>query len=273
MKPRRIAFIGAGNMGTALIRGLLGAGSCPRELIGASDPDPARLRALSAEFGIATSADNAAAVESSEVVFLAVKPQVLPGLLQKLRPNIPPSKLVVSIAAGVSCAAIEAELGADARIVRAMPNTPALVLAGATGVAKGRNATDEDLGWAKELFEVVGQAVVVDEKLLDVVTGLSGSGPAYVMLFIEALADGAVKMGLPKPLALELATATVLGAAKLLRESGEHPAKLRDQVTSPGGTTIAGIAALEAGRARATIMEAVEAATLRAEELGGRSRK
>jgi pyrroline-5-carboxylate reductase len=177
-------------------------------------------------------------------------------------------KIVISIAAGVALAKIEKALKDTSRVVRVMPNTPALVLAGAAALAGGKNATADDLALVQGIFSYVGRAVIVEEKLMDAVTGLSGSGPAYVFLIIDALSDGGVKAGLPRPLALELAAQTVFGSAKMVLETKEHPAKLRDMVTSPGGTTIEGLHALEKGKLRATLMNAVEAATARSRELG-----
>jgi pyrroline-5-carboxylate reductase len=178
---------------------------------------------------------------------------------------------VISIAAGITISRIEQALTASPRVIRVMPNTPALVLSGAAGLAKGRSATNEDMALAQEIFGAVGRAVVVDEKLMDAVTGLSGSGPAFVFTVIEALSDAGVKVGIPRPLALELAAQTVFGSAKMVLETKEHPAKLRDMVTSPGGTTIAGMHELEKGKLRAVLMNAVEAATNRSRELGGKA--
>jgi pyrroline-5-carboxylate reductase len=197
-----------------------------------------------------------------------VKPQVMDKLLVQIAPVVDTKKLVISVAAGVPIAAIERRFGAGARIVRAMPNTPALVGAGACAVAAGEHATEEDLVTARSLFDAVGITTVVEESLLDAVTGLSGSGPAYVFLMIEALSDAGVKVGLPRYTALQLAAQTVLGSAKLLIETKEHPGHLKDQVTSPGGTAIAGLHTLEAGGLRTTLINAVEAATRRARELG-----
>jgi pyrroline-5-carboxylate reductase len=289
-----LAFIGAGNMAEALLKGLLRPGA-DRRLgtpgpagSGGAAPEPGsepaplcrpdelwatgrrkdRLAELERAYGIHTTTDNAAAAAQAEVVVLAVKPQVMGKVLEQLAPAIDPSKLVISIAAGVPIAAIERKLGPGARVVRAMPNTPALVGAGATALAGGEHATEADLAAASRLFQAVGQVVVVDEPLLDAVTGLSGSGPAYVFLVIEALSDAGVKVGLPRYSAQALAAQTVLGAAKLLIETGMHPGLLKDQVTSPGGTAIAGLHTLEAGGLRTTLIDAVEAATRRARELG-----
>lgn len=263
----RVAFVGAGNMAEALIKGLLQAGWKADEIVG-TGRRPERLDHLQRAYGIRTTTDNAAAVASAEIVVLAVKPQAMNKMLDLVAPGIDHQKLVISVAAGVPIAALQRKLGSGARIVRAMPNTPALVGAGATAVSGGEHATDEDLATAKSLFDAVGKTVVLDEGLLDAVTGLSGSGPAYVFLVIEALSDAGVKVGLPRYTAQALAAQTVLGSAKLLIETGLHPGQLKDQVTSPGGTAIAGLHTLEAGGLRTTLINAVEAASTRARELG-----
>lgn len=268
MKERRIGFIGAGNMATALVRGLFTSGLVTADHVRASDPNPERLALLSREHGIVTDADNQAVGRWADLVVLAVKPQVVDAALAHLAPSLAAGTLLVTIAAGVSTAALEARLPESVRVVRAMPNTPAIAQAGATAVAHGSRSTPEDLELAKSLFGAVGRVVTLDEGLMNAVTGLSGSGPAYVLLVIEALADGGVKVGLGRDAALLLATQTVLGSAKLLLETGEHPARLRDMVTSPGGTTIAGLHALESGGLRPALIDAVERATQRAFELG-----
>jgi pyrroline-5-carboxylate reductase len=227
-----------------------------------------RLVELESNYGIQTSQDNVKAAKEADIVVLSVKPQAMDKLLHQVGPSIDSRKLIISVAAGVPIAALERKLGAGARIVRAMPNTPALVGAGATAVSGGEHATEEDLKAATAIFGAVGTCVVVDENLLDAVTGLSGSGPAYIFLIIEALCDAGVKVGLPRYTALKLASQTVFGSAKLLMETGSHPGTLKDQVTSPGGTAIAGLHTLEAGGLRTTLMDAVEAATQRARELG-----
>ncbi|HZY02149.1 MAG TPA: pyrroline-5-carboxylate reductase [Anaeromyxobacteraceae bacterium] len=267
---KTIAFLGAGNMAEAFIKGLLRAGvAAPAEIL-CTDRRLDRLAELNRLYGIRTSPDNRAAAAEAQIVFLSVKPQVMNRLLDEIAPALDERKLVISIAAGVPLAAIERKVGHGIRIVRTMPNTPALVGAGATAMAAGDHATEADLAQAKALFDSVGKTVVVDEPLLDAVTGLSGSGPAYVFLVIEALADAGVKVGLDRRTAQDLAAHTVLGSAKLLLETGEHPGRLKDQVTSPGGTAIAGLHTLEAGGLRTTLMNAVEAATRRAHELGKR---
>jgi pyrroline-5-carboxylate reductase len=267
MLDKTIAFLGAGAMAEALIKGLLRSGAQAQRLT-ATGRRQERLDELARNYAVRTTLDNARAAQDAEVVVLCVKPQVMGGLLGQIAPAIDPKKLVISIAAGVPIAAIERKLGAGIRIVRAMPNTPALVGAGACALAPGAHATTEDLAHATSLFLAVGTATVLDEVLLDAVTGLSGSGPAYVFMVIEALSDAGVKVGLPRYTALKLAAQTVFGAAKLQIETAAHPGQLKDQVTSPGGTAIAGLHTLEAGGLRTTLINAVESATRRAKELG-----
>jgi pyrroline-5-carboxylate reductase len=233
-----------------------------------SDLKPGRLTELSGAFGVQTTTDNAALVKFSDVVVVAVKPQIVDRVLPVIRDNLKPGALVISIAAGVPSAVFEEGLAPNTKFVRSMPNTAAIALAGATAIAAGTHATEDDMQIATELFEAVGRCAVLDEALLDAVTGLSGSGPAYVMVIIEALADGGVKVGLGRDTALMLAAQTVYGAAKLQLESGEHPGRLKDMVTSPGGTAIAGLHTLESGGLRRTLIDAVEAAALRSQALG-----
>jgi pyrroline-5-carboxylate reductase len=268
METRRIGMLGAGNMAGALIRGLLASGRVKKENLRASDVRKEHLAELSDKYGIVTTANNHELVRWADLVVLAVKPQVIDRVLDPLFDDFQPGTLVVSIAAGVPLRALETRVPATVRVVRAMPNTAAIALAGATGVAGGSRATPEDVELARELFEAVGRAVVLDEPLIDAVTGLSGSGPAYIMLIIDALADGGVKVGLHRETALLLAAQTVYGSAKLQLETGEHPGRLKDMVTSPGGTAIAGLHTLESGGLRRTLIDAVDAATRRAIELG-----
>ncbi len=268
MQERKIAMLGAGNMARALIRGLLASGTVPPERLRASDVDRGRLVELERDYQITTTTDNAALVAWADAVVIAVKPQVIDRVLDQLGEHLRPETLVISIAAGVPLRALEARLPAGARVVRAMPNTASIVLAGATAVAAGGHATAQDVEFSKLLFDATGRSVVLEESLLDAVTGLSGSGPAYVMLIIEALADGGVKVGLHRDTALLLAAQTVFGSAKLLLETGEHPGRLKDMVTSPGGTAIAGLHTLESGGLRRTLIDAVESASMRAVELG-----
>ena len=268
MKGKTVGFLGAGNMAGALIKGLLHAGALAPSAIVASDVSADRLSQLAAAHGIRTTLDNHALVRGCDVLVLAVKPQVIDKVLTAIAADVKPTHVVISIAAGVPIAGLEARLPPGTHVVRTMPNTPAIALAGATGISAGTHATDEDIAVARALFEAVGKVVVLDEVLLDAVTGLSGSGPAYVMLMIEALADGGVKVGLHRDTALMLAAQTVYGSAKLLLETGEHPGRLKDQVTSPGGTAIAGLHTLESGGLRRTLIDAVEVATNRAITLG-----
>jgi pyrroline-5-carboxylate reductase len=268
MAGRKIGFVGGGNMAGALVRGLLQSKTVTADQIRASDVKEERLAELHGKYGIHTSADNEELARWADVVVIAVKPQIVDRILAPIAAALNESDLVVSIAAGVPIEAIEARLPAGARVIRAMPNTAAIALAAATAIAPGAHATPPDIEVARALFEAVGRCVVLDESLLDAVTGLSGSGPAYVMLMIEALADGGVKVGLGRDTALLLAAQTVYGAAKLQLETGEHPGRLKDMVTSPGGTAIAGLHTLEAGGLRTTLIDAVEAASRRSEELG-----
>ncbi len=267
MIDRPITFLGAGNMAGALIKGLLRAGT-PAGRITATVRREERKTELEQAHGIQVGFDNLAAARDAEVIVLAVKPQVMAKVAAQVAPAVDRNKLVISIAAGVPIAALERQLGTGARIVRAMPNTPCLVGKGATAVSGGEHATPEDLALAQKLFDSVGITTVLDESLLDAVTGLSGSGPAYIFLIIEALSDAGVKVGLSRHVALRLAAQTVLGSAQMLMETGLHPGHLKDQVTSPGGTAIAGLHTLEAGGLRTTLIDAVEAATLRARQLG-----
>jgi len=268
LEGKRVGFVGGGNMGEALIRGLLGANLVPAGLLAATDVRKERTEQLAKQFGITAHDDNTRLVREADVVVLAVKPQVMAPVLAEIAPVVTARHLLISVAAGAATATIRTGLGKDARVIRVIPNTPALVLHGATAIARGPGARPEDLGVAEDIFGAVGRVVVLDEGLLDAATGLSGSGPAYVAIVIESLADGGVRMGLDRATAMTLAAQTVLGAAKLLLETGMHPGSLKDMVASPGGTTIAGIAALEESGVRAAFIRAVERATQRSRELG-----
>ena len=268
LKDLKLGFIGAGSMGGAIIRGLLAARRVSPENLVYFDPDPAR-QAQMDDLGVPAALDNPE-VMHSPVVLLGVKPQSVPAVLAAVKDFARPWHLIISIAAGVPLAVLESAFP-QSRIIRVMPNSPTVVGAGMAALAPGSGITPDDLALALELFQAVGAAVVVEERLMDAVTGLSGSGPAFVAVFIEALADGGVRMGLPRSLALTLATQTVLGAARLCHEEQLHPALLKDLVTSPGGTTIAGLHALESGGFRGTVMDAVAAAARRSEELGKKS--
>ena len=264
---KTIGFIGAGNMAEAMIRGLLRGGDFAIAQIAASGPREERMRELRDTYGIYTTVDNKVPA-ASEIVVLSVKPQILSRVLDEVGSTISPEALVISIAAGIPVAAIQARLATGTRVVRAMPNTPALVDAAATAIARGEYARESDLEDAKRIFDAIGTTVVLDESQMDAVTGLSGSGPAYVFLILEALSDAGVKVGLSRRTSQLLAAQTVLGSAKLLLETNEHPGKLKDMVTSPGGTAITGLHTLENGGVRTTLMNAVEAATKRSKELG-----
>ena len=262
-----IGFIGAGNMAEAMIRGLLRGGVFAADQVIASGPRGERGRELSEKYGIRSTTSNREAA-AARIVVLSVKPQILGRVLDEVTSALDPDTLVISIAAGVPVAAIQARLAAGTRVVRAMPNTPALVDAAATAIAGGEHALESDLAEARRIFDAVGITVVVDESQLDAITGLSGSGPAYVFLILEALSDAGVKVGLSRRTAQLLAAQTLLGSAKLLIETNEHPGKLKDMVTSPGGTAITGLHTLESGGLRTTLINAVEAATRRSRELG-----
>ncbi|MFO0956819.1 MAG: pyrroline-5-carboxylate reductase [Isosphaeraceae bacterium] len=264
----RWGFIGAGKMASALIRGLLRAGLASPQSIRASDPHGQSRESIAREAGIHVTGDNAEVARLSEVLVIAVKPQSMRAALDSIRPCMKATHLVISVAAGTTLAAIADRLGPDCRLVRVMPNTPALVGEGAAAYSLGPNADEADEGLVKTFLTAVGSCHRVPEDLMDAVTGLSGSGPAFVYLAIEALSDGGVRAGLPRDIALALAAQTVLGAARMVVETGLHPGLLKDQVTSPGGTTIAGIHALERASARAAFMDAVVAATARSRELG-----
>jgi pyrroline-5-carboxylate reductase len=263
----RIGFIGAGQMATALARGWQSAGLIQAGCMTASDPIAGARQRFQDETGVAPVETNSRVVAGGDVLILAIKPQTMQGVLNELRSLLQPRHLVVSIAAGITLRQLREGLG-DCRMVRVMPNTPCLVGASAAGYAPAETATAEDVALVDRLFNAVGKAFRVSESLLDAVTGLSGSGPAFVAVMIEALADGGVRMGLPRNIALTLAAQTVLGTARMILEAGLHPAALKDMVASPGGTTIAGLHALERGGVRAALMDAVQAATSRATELG-----
>jgi pyrroline-5-carboxylate reductase len=263
-----IGFVGAGNMAEALIRGLVRGAHLPAKSIVASAPRRDRLDELARDYGVEVTTNNREVVERCGLVVLSVKPQILSKVLREIGDLVRPGTLVVSIAAGVDTETIEESLPDGVRVVRAMPNTPALVGAGATAIAAGKHASEADLATARAMFDAVGITVELEESHLDAVTGLSGSGPAYVFLILEALADAGVKVGLSRRNAQRLAAQTVMGSAKMLLETDEHPGRLKDMVTSPGGTAIAGLHTLEEGGLRTTLINAVETATKRARELG-----
>jgi len=268
LKDKKIGIIGAGNMGEALISGLVHSRSSIPENIIISDIRKDKLRAVKEAYGVATTGNNLNVVDASEIVVYAVKPQIMASVLRETASTLDMTKVIISIAAGVPLAAIESCLNKDLRLIRVMPNIAASVKEGAAAIAAGKHVLKDDLKIAKAVFDSVGKSVIIEEELMDAITGLSGSGPAYIFLIVDALADAGVKMGLSREDALFLSTQTVLGAAKLLMETNEHPGRLKDRVTSPGGTAIAGLHTLEEGGLRTTLINAVETATRRSKELG-----
>jgi pyrroline-5-carboxylate reductase len=265
-----LALIGAGSMGEALLRGILHAQEMQANQMMATGPRLERLSGLEERYQINTTQDNVEAVKDADIIILAVKPQIMQEVLLGIAPHIKSNALVISVAAGVTIGTIEAVLGVEAHVCRAMPNTPAIVGAAATALAVGAHVSPEEVEVVTKIFTAIGSVSVVSESLLDAVTGLSGSGPAYVFMIIEALSDAGVKVGLPRYEAQKLAAQTVLGSAKLLIETGEHPGVLKDRVTSPGGTAIVGLHTLEEGGLRTTLINAVVAATERSHDLGKR---
>jgi pyrroline-5-carboxylate reductase len=263
-----IGFLGAGKMATALARGFITAGLVKPGHITASDPVEAARAAFAKDSGAKAVATNAEVVKAANVILLAVKPDQVAGVLADIRGHFTEKHLLISIAAGITIAKLEAGLGAGARVIRVMPNTPALVGAAASAFALGKAAGPADAGLTQKLFSAVGIAMQVKEYLLDAVTGLSGSGPAYVYLMIEGLSDGGVAAGLPRDIATRLAAQTVLGAAKMVLDTGMHPGALKDMVTSPGGTTIEGLHELEKARVRGAFISAVRAAAEKSKKLG-----
>jgi pyrroline-5-carboxylate reductase len=268
LSDNRLVLIGGGNMGEAILKGLIAAQLVKPRQVTVTDVIEARLTYLRETYAVQALTDNAKGAKQADLIILAVKPQDIVPTIEGIAPAVHDHQVLISIAAGVPTAKIEGAFGKAVRVVRVMPNTPALVLAGAAGLCAGTYATPADLEVARVLFDALGRTVVVSEYLMDAVTGLSGSGPAYIFVLIEALADGGVKMGLSREAALTLAAQTVYGSAKLLLETGLHPGELKDRVTSPAGTTIAGLAALEAHAFRGAVIDAVERATLRSRELG-----
>lgn len=263
-----IGFLGAGKMGTALAKGFMHAGLVKADQIMASDPVEAARKSFGQETGSKLAKSNAEVAKFANVLLLAVKPDQVGTVLSEIRGDFTDQHLLISIAAGVPIARLEAGLDASARIIRVMPNTPALVGASATAYALGKSALPEDSQLAQKLFSAVGTSFLVKESLLDAVTGLSGSGPAYIYMMIEGLSDGGVAAGLPRDISTKLAAQTVLGSAKMVLETGLHPGALKDMVTSPGGTTIEGVHELEKGKVRAALMNAVRAATEKSKKLG-----
>jgi pyrroline-5-carboxylate reductase len=264
----KVGFLGAGKMATALARGWISRGLLDAEQILASSPEAHCREHFSEQTGARATGANGEVVESSEVLVLAVKPQVMATLLAEIRPRVTGQHLVISVAAGITLRRLRDGLSQDCRVIRVMPNTPCLVGESASGYCPASTAKPADVELVDRLLNAVGRAFCLPESLMDAVTGLAGSGPAYVAVMIEALADGGVLMGLPRDVAMALASTTVVGAAKMVRDENLHPAVLKDMVASPGGTTIAGLHALERGGIRDALVSAVKAATQRSRELG-----
>jgi len=267
LSGKKVAVLGAGKMGGILLKAflekqLLSAGSTRATVQHAE-----RAKVLSEKLGLSVSTDNLAAVRDADIVFICVKPQVVQEVLEQIRPHLSKRQLIVSVAASVSTAQIEKALGVEAAVVRAMPNTPCALGVGMTALCKGKFVNEAQIETAFTLFEVVGRTVVVDEKHMDAVTGLSASGPAYIYIILESLAEAGVKVGLPRDVATLLAAQTTLGAATVVLQTGDHPALLKDAVTTPAGCTIDGIMELEEGKLRVTLIKAVVKAAQRAKEL------
>lgn len=263
----KLGIIGGGAMGAAFTNGVVSSGVIGAGDVTVADFDQSKLDKLVKDLGVKVTTDNAIAARDADIILLAVKPAIVPVVLEGLASVVTSKQLIVSIAAGVSLEAIESRLPDGVGVIRAMPNTPCQIGVGAIGFCAGKAATREQIDAAKTIFDAVGISVEVPEKLISAVTGLSGSGPAYVYVMIEALSDAGVRVGLPRDTALKLAAQTVYGSAKMVLDDGRHPAALKDQVTSPGGTTIAAIDALEKAGFRSALIEAVKAATKRSEEL------
>ncbi len=263
----RVAVLGAGKMGGILAQAFLKQNLFAADNVHATVAHPERALALSAQWGVDVTTDNLAAAEQADLILLGVKPFQAIELLDSIRPALKPGKLIVSFVASVTTRAIEEAAGLEIGVIRAMPNTPAALGAGAAALCRGRFVTTEQMELAKRIFETIGRAVVVEEKHMDAVTGLSGSGPAYIYIVIEALAEAGVKVGLPRDVATQLAAQTTFGAAKMVLETGYHPALLKDAVTTPAGCTADGILELEEGGLRVTLIKAVMRATERAKQL------
>jgi pyrroline-5-carboxylate reductase len=265
----RIAVLGAGKMGGILLQAFLRSDLFPAAHLSATVAHAARAESLSAALGIEVTTDNIQAAQKADVILLGVKPQQMSALVHQIAPALTPAKLLISFAASVKTSAIESAAGIAIPVIRAMPNTPAMLGAGATAICRGQFVTDDQLAFAQQIFSTVGRSVIVDEKHMDAVTGLSGSGPAFLYIVIEALAEAGVNVGLPRDIATLLAAQTTFGAAKMVLETGSHPALLKDEVTTPAGCTVDGILELEEGGLRVTLIKAVKRSTQRARELAG----
>jgi pyrroline-5-carboxylate reductase len=264
---KKVAFLGAGKMGGILLQALLKKGLLTAKTTCATVAHEERALALAAKLKVKVGTNNAQAVKGADIIVIAVKPQVVEEVVREIRGHVTAKQLIVSVAASVPTAMIEKNLPAKMPVIRAMPNTPCLVGAGMTAICKGKHASADDVALASSMFEVVGRTVVLDEKHMDAVTALSASGPAYIYIILESLAEAGVKVGLPRDIATLLAAQTTLGAAKVVLETGDHPALLKDAVTTPAGCTIDGIMELEEGKLRVTLIKAVVKAAQRAKEL------
>jgi pyrroline-5-carboxylate reductase len=267
MPGLRVAVLGAGKMGGILLQAFLKNNLLGPEQIFATVQHAERAKALSAQFGIEITTDNVAAARQADVILLGVKPIQVPALIEEIKTALTPKKMVLSFAASVKTKSIEEAAGCELAVIRAMPNTPAMLAAGITALCAGRFVSAEQMAVAQKIFQTVGKTVVVDEKHMDAVTGLSGSGPAFLYIIIEALAEAGVNVGLPRDVATLLAAQTTLGSARMVLETGYHPALLKDAVTTPAGCTVDGILELEEGGLRVTLIKAVKRATQRAKEL------
>ncbi|HYP26660.1 MAG TPA: pyrroline-5-carboxylate reductase [Blastocatellia bacterium] len=267
LRDKKLVVLGCGKLGEILIKGLIEAGVIDASNVLVTAGHQPRLDHLREKFGVAGTLSNQMAAEVGDIIILAVKPQTVPRVLSEISPALRPTQTLISVAASVSTAFIEKHVAAEVPVIRAMPNTPCLLKKGMTGIAPGSHATGEHMEVSKFIFDSVGRTVTVDEKHMDAITGLSASGPAFIFIIIEALAEAGVKVGLPRDLATELAAQTVVGAGSMVLETGEHPAKLKDMVTTPAGCTIDGILELEDGGLRVTLIKAVVKATHRAKEL------
>jgi pyrroline-5-carboxylate reductase len=272
MPTLRVAILGAGKMGGILLQGFLKNNLFGPDQIVATVQHEDRALALSAQLGLSVTTDNLAAAEWADVILLGVKPVQVPAVVEQIRPALTNKKMLVSFAASVTTRAIEDAANLELAVIRAMPNTPAMIGAGVTALCPGRFCTEDQLTVGQRIFSTVGRSVVVDEKHMDAVTGLSGSGPAFLYIIIEALAEAGVNVGLPRDVATLLAAQTTLGSARMVLETGYHPALLKDQVTTPAGCTVDGILELEEGGLRVTLIKAVKRATQRAKELAGERR-
>ena len=264
---KRVAVLGAGKMGGILLKALLEKGLLSPKSTFATVQHQERARALAEKLGVSVGTDNLAAVRNADIIFVCVKPQVVQEVMEQIRPNVSGKQLIISVAASVPTSHIEKALGSEVAVIRAMPNTPCAIGCGMTALCKGKFADAQHVEAACALFNVVGKTVVVDEKHMDAVTGLSASGPAYIYIILESLAEAGVKVGLPRDVATLLAAQTTLGAATVVLETGDHPALLKDAVTTPAGCTIDGIMELEEGKLRVTLIKAVVKAAQRAKEL------